>query len=50
MAMKLVLNSMYSFFEAFGRARAAAHLANQGHHELAKQLMLNDSAKFEVHP
>jgi hypothetical protein len=48
--MNLVLSSIYSFFESLGKARAAAALSQAGHQELAKQLMLDDSTKFEVHP
>ena len=45
-----MLSSLYHFFEAFGRARAASHLANTGHYELAKKLMTEDNSEFEVHP
>ena len=41
--MTSLLVSIYSILESFGRARAAAHLANQGHYELAKKLMTEES-------
>ena len=35
-----MLKSIFKFFEALGRARAASVLAQAGHYELARQLML----------
>lgn len=37
-----MFNAVVNFFEAIGRARAANFLANAGHHDLAKALMLKD--------
>lgn len=47
--MSKVLNSIYTFFEDIGRARAAHQLAVLGHYDAAKKVMLQD-AEFEVHP
>ena len=38
--MKKLLKSICSFFESMGRARAAAVLSQQGHHQLAREIML----------
>jgi hypothetical protein len=40
--MKLFLNAIYEILESMGRAKAAAHLAQHGHHAEAKALMLAD--------
>ena len=48
--MSKVLNSIYTFFEDIGRARAAHQLAVLGHYNAAKSIMLDEPAKFEVHP
>ena len=48
--MKTALYSIYNFFESIGRARAAAEFARLGRYDMAKKVMENDSAKFEVHP
>jgi len=45
-----MLISIFHFFESIGRARAAAHLANHGHYELAKRIFTENSNEFEVHP
>ena len=45
-----MLKSIFSFFEAIGKARAANHLATLGHYHLAKEIMLRDDTEFEVHP
>jgi len=45
-----MFNTIIEFFEALGRARAAATLARLGHYELAKQLMLSDTPTFDNHP
>ena len=45
-----MLKSIIEFFESIGRARAAAEFARLGHYDMAKTVMENDSAKFEVHP
>ena len=39
--MKTIVNSIWSFLEAFGQARAAASLARQGHIEEAKAVYGN---------
>jgi len=36
--MKIILNSIWSFLEAFGQARVAASLARQGKIEEAKAM------------
>jgi hypothetical protein len=38
--MKKILNSIWSAFDSFGRARAASHLARIGQYEAAKALMI----------
>jgi hypothetical protein len=38
--MKRMFNAIYEILESMGRAKAAAHLSRQGHHEQAKALML----------
>ena len=48
--MSKILNAIYTFFEDIGRARAAHQLAVLGHYDAAKSIMINDPAKFEVHP
>ena len=45
-----MLQALYEFFEAVGKARAANALAIYGHHELAKEVMLKQEPEFEVHP
>lgn len=45
-----MLEAIYAFFESIGKARAANHLANLGHYQLAKEIMLSDDTEFEVHP
>lgn len=40
--MKNFLKQVVEFFDAVGRARAAAHLSRQGLHAEAKALMLAD--------
>ena len=40
--MKNFFNQVAQFFDTIGRARAASHLANMGHHEAAKRLMTRD--------
>ena len=37
-----MIKFIYDFIEAFGRSRAAAELSRQGHHDLAKEIMLQD--------
>lgn len=37
--MKKFWRSIYCFFEAMGRARAASSLARAGNHKLAKEIM-----------
>jgi hypothetical protein len=39
--MKTIVNSVWSFLEAFGQARAAASLARQGRIEEAKAVYRN---------
>ena len=39
--MKTILNSIWSFLESFGQARAAASLARQGRIEEAKAVYTN---------
>jgi len=45
-----MLNAIIEFFESIGRARAANALATYGHYNLAKEIMLRQEPKFEVHP
>ena len=45
-----MLEIIYNFFESIGKARAAGYLATLGHYELARQVMLEEPASFEVHP
>lgn len=54
-----MLKSIFSFFEAIGKARAASHLANHGYYDLAKGIMLDvaepqdyvkNTDAQEVHP
>jgi hypothetical protein len=40
--MKSFFNAIYEILESMGRAKAAAHLAQHGHVEQAKALMLAD--------
>jgi hypothetical protein len=39
--MKTIVNTFWSFLEAFGQARAAAILARQGRIEEAKAIYIN---------
>ena len=39
--MKTIVNSIWSFLEAFGQVRAAASLARQGRVEEAKAIYIN---------
>lgn len=48
--MSKVLNIIYNFFEDIGRARTAHQLAVLGRLDMAKEVIVNDSTKFEVHP
>jgi hypothetical protein len=40
--MKNFLKQVVEFFDAIGRARAAAHLASMGQHEAAQRLIARD--------
>jgi hypothetical protein len=40
--MKNFLTQVVEFFDAIGRARAAAHLASMGQHEAAQRLIARD--------
>jgi|TARA_B110000503_G_C6931372_1_gene322962 hypothetical protein len=45
-----MFNAIIEFFEAIGKARAAATLARMGHYELAKKVMSSDTPAFNDHP
>ena len=45
-----MFNAIIEFFEAIGKARAAATLTRMGHHELAKKVMSSDTPTFNDHP
>lgn len=51
-----MLQALINFFESVGRARAAAHLANYGHYDLAKKIASGEYEREcnteaqEVHP
>lgn len=40
--LRRLLDDTLSFFYEFGRAKAAAELARQGKHDLAKKIMLSE--------
>ena len=40
--MKLVLNTIYEFFVAMGKAKAATALARAGQYEAARELMIGN--------
>ena len=39
--LKRIGAAIWTFVEAFGKARAAHYLSLQGHHDLAKKVMLS---------
>lgn len=51
-----MLQALINFFESVGRARAAAHLANHGYYDLAKEIATSECEREciaeaqEVHP
>ena len=45
-----MFNTIIEFFEALGKARAAAVLTRMGHHELAKKVMSSETPMFNDHP
>lgn len=40
--MKLITNYLFSIFDSFARARAAATFARMGRHDLAKEIMIKN--------